>query len=262
MTKKVPMKQFPNRAIVRPLTRSSPSSKSHRAVWIWVLSWTLGFGIWSFSALAADNQLTAQEKDTGWLLLFDGKTTNGWMTSAGKLSLKQPEDGTVNPHKAGHYMLVHTQQWSDFILSLDFKISPHCNSGVFVRTGSLTPRPGKDVGYNGIEIAIDDTAPSAGFVDTGAIYDLSKPTRNAMKPVGEWNHLEITCKGPVIDVRLNGEHVNHVELDKFTEPNKRPDRTAHKFDVAYRDHPRTGYIGLQDHGSPCWFKNIKLKPLK
>ena len=40
-----------------------------------------------------------------------------------------------------------------------------------------------------------------------------------------------------------------------------PMARAHKFDVAYRDHPRRGYIGLQDHGSPCWFKNIKLKDL-
>jgi len=46
-------------------------------------------------------------------------------------------DGTLNPHKAGHYMLVHTQQWENFVLALDFKISPHCNSGVFVRTASL-----------------------------------------------------------------------------------------------------------------------------
>ena len=37
--------------------------------------------------------------------------------------------------------------------------------------------------------------------------------------------------------------------------------TAHKFDVAYKAHPRFGYIGLQDHGSACWYKNIKLKPL-
>ena len=33
-------------------------------------------------------------------------------------------------------------------------------------------------------------------------------------------------------------------------------------DIAYKEHPRSGYIGLQDHGSPCWFKNIKIKPLK
>jgi hypothetical protein len=209
---------------------------------------------------AADNQLSQAEAKEGWLLLFDGKTLNGWMTSESKPSRRPVEDGCINPHLCGHYMMVHTQQWSDFVLQLDFKISKGCNSGIFVRTASLTPRSGKDVGFNGIEVQILDTS-TAGYYDTGAIYDLSKPTRNAMKPAGEWNHIEVTCNGSLIDVVLNGEKVNHVDLALFTEPNKRPDGTAHKFDVAYRDHPRTGYIGLQDHGSDCWFKNIKLRPL-
>jgi alpha-3'-ketoglucosidase len=146
-------------------------------------------------------------------------------------------------------------------LSLDFKISKGCNSGVFVRTYPLKPRPGKDVGFNGIEIAIDDTAPGSGYHDTGAIYDLVKPSKNAMKAVGEWNHIEITCDKSLISVVLNGEHVTRIDLDEWTQPNKRPDGSAHKFDIAYKDHPRKGYIGLQDHGSDCWFKNIKLKPL-
>jgi len=213
------------------------------------------------AAETTDNQLTSSEKRDGWILLFDGKTLDGWMTSAEKPPLKGPEDGAINPHKTGHYMLVHTQKWSDYILQMDFKISPKCNSGVFVRTSTLKPRPNKDVGYNGIEIAIDDTH-EAGFVDTGAIYDLSKPTRNAMKPVGEWNHLEVTSKGPILEVVLNGEKVNHMDLDQFTEKNKRPDGTPHKFDVVYKEHPRAGYIGLQDHGADCWYKNIKIKPLK
>ena len=59
-----------------------------------------------------------------------------------------------------------------------------------------------------------------------------------------------------------GAEVNSIDLDQFTEPNKRPDGTPHKFDVTYKNHPRKGYIGLQDHGSPCWFKNIKLRPLE
>jgi hypothetical protein len=219
------------------------------------------FVLLSHTLHAADNQLTPREKSDGWLLLFDGSTTNGWITSGSKLSAKAPENGTLNPHRSGHYMLVHTQQWGDFVLSLDFKITPHCNSGVFVRTSSLTPRPGKDVGFNGIEIAIDDTTTSSN-VDTGAIYDLSKPRRNAMRPVGEWNHMRITCHGPNIDVELNHEQVNHIDLSQFIEPNKRPDGSAHKFDIAYKDHPQKGYIGLQDHGSDCWFKNIKLKPIK
>ncbi|MGV3719635.1 MAG: 3-keto-disaccharide hydrolase [Actinomycetota bacterium] len=196
-----------------------------------------------------------------WIELFDGKTLNGWMTNTRQPSKTSVEDGAINPHGSGGYMLIHERQWSDFILSLDFKISKGCNSGVFVRTFPLTPRSGKDVGFNGIEIAIDDTAPSAGFHDTGAIYDLVKPTRNAMKPVGEWNRLLVTCNRNLISVEINGEKVSRMDLDQFTQPNRRPDGSEHKFDIAYKDHPRRGYIGLQDHGSPCWYKNIKLKQL-
>src|SRR6185295_7194681 len=171
---------------------------------------------------AADNELTDAEKKDGWVLLFDGTTTAGWMNSDRTAPRTPVEDGSLNPHKAGHYMLVHTQEWDNFILSLDFKISKGCNSGVFVRTSSLTPRPGKDIGFNGIEIAIDDT-PGASYHDTGALYDLVKPTKNAMKPVGEWNHIEITCDRSLIMVTLNGERVTQADLDQFNEPNKRPD---------------------------------------
>ena len=215
----------------------------------------------SRTAFAADNVLTSEQKAAGCQLLFDGKSTAGWMTSDQKPPRTPVEQGSLNPHKSGHYMLVHTQQWSDFVLSLDFKISKGCNSGVFVRTSSLIPRPGKDVGYNGIEIAIDDTT-GAGYHDTGAIYDLVKPSKNAMRPVGEWNHMVITCDSNLIRVELNGEPVSTMNVDEFSAPNKRPDGSSHKFDVAWKDHPRKGYIGLQDHGSPCWFKNIKLRELR
>ena len=208
---------------------------------------------------AEDNVLSEQEKKDGWLLLFNGRNLDGWMTSSQKPSRRPVEDGSIDPHGAGGYMMVHEKQWSDFTLALDFKMSKGCNSGVFVRTYSLTPRPGKDVGFNGIEIAIDDT-PTASYHDTGALYDLAKPTRNAMKPIGQWNHLVATCQGSVITVNLNGEEVNRVDLDRFTLPNKRPDGSDHKFDIAYKDHPRKGYIGLQDHGQDCWYKNIKLLP--
>ena len=82
-----------------------------------------------------------------------------------------------------------------------------------------------------------------------------------MKPVGQWNHAEITCNNNLIDVVLNAEHVNHMDLDQWTRPYFRPDGSAHKFNIAFKYHARTGYIGLQKHGGNCWFKNIKLKPL-
>jgi hypothetical protein len=208
-----------------------------------------------------DNTLTRPEQAAGWLLLFNGKTLDGWQTSSGKPSTVPVEDEAINPHQSGGYMMIHEKMWANFVLSVDFKISKGCNSGVFIRTHSLTPRPGKDVGFNGLEVAIDDTT-TAGFHDTGAIYDLVKPSRNAMKPVGQWNHMVITCDGPKISVELNDDLVTKMDLSEWTEPNHRPDGSEHKFDIAYKDHPGAGYIGLQDHGSACWYKNIKLKPLK
>jgi len=224
---------------------------------------TVGFVILALapaSLRAGDNALSAQEQKDGWILLFDGRTTKGWMTPKGRpLPASHVQQGSLNPHPCD-YMLVYEKPLENFVLSLDFKISPRCNSGVFIRTAPLTPRPGKDVGFNGLEIAIDDTRGN-GLHDTGAIYDLVPPTANAMKPAGEWNHLRITSDDNRIEVEVNGRPVTRIDLDAWTMPNKRPDGSDHKFDVAYRDHPRKGYIGLQDHGSDCWYRNIKLRPL-
>lgn len=207
-----------------------------------------------------DNVLTEEERRDGWVLLFDGRTTAGWITPKGEpVDASHVREGALNPHPCD-YMLVHETPREDFALSLDFRISPGCNSGVFVRTWPLEPRPGKDIGFNGIEVAIDDTA-GAGLHDTGALYDLVAPEANAMKPAGEWNRLVVTCEAGRVEVGVNGRVVTRADLDKFVEPNKRPDGLPHKFDVAYRDHPRKGYIGLQDHGADVWFKNIKLRPL-
>ena len=71
----------------------------------------------------------------------------------------------------------------------------------------------------------------------------------------------ITCRGQKFEIELNGEKVNKIDLDAFTEPFKRPDGSAHKFDRAMKTQPRAGYVGLQDHGGDCWYKNIKLKDL-
>jgi len=212
------------------------------------------------SSVRSDNELTDQEKKEGWLLLFDGNTLDGWMTSAEKPSKRPVEEHAINPHKCGHYMMTHEKQWGDFILALDYKLSKNCNSGVFVRTFPLKPRPGKDTGFNGIEVQLLDST-TAGLHDSGAFYDLVKPTRNTQKPLGEWNHMVITCNKNILAVELNGEKVNRMDLDDWPLPNRRPDGSEHKFDFALKDHPRRGYIGLQDHGADCWFKNIKLLPL-
>ena len=209
----------------------------------------------------ADNELTPAEKEAGWILLFDGRSTDDWLDSKEQpVAATHLQNGTLNPHPC-NYMLIHKDVYSDFKLSLEFKLSPKCNSGVFIRTFPLKPREGKDVGFNGIEVAIDDTTTN-GLHDTGALYDLVSPSKNAMKPAGQWNHMQITCDKNLITVEVNSALVTRMDLDQWTVHNKRPDGTDHKFDVAYKDHPRRGYIGLQDHGSDVWYRNVKLLKLK
>ena len=221
--------------------------------------------IMNCQAVAADNQLTAQEEKDGWILLFDGKSAKDWMTSTWETCPEVFEEGTINPDKCpklgrGGWDMVYERPWADFILELDFKISPKTNSGVMVRIDPLRGLPEWDVEYNGLEVQIEDSQ-TADYYDTGALYDLVKPSKNAMNPVGQWNHLRVECNKNLIDVVLNDVRVNHMDLDQWTTPYKRPDGTNDKFNVAWKYHARTGYIGLQKHGGNCWFKNIKLKPL-
>ena len=108
--------------------------------------------------------------------------------------------------------------------------------------------------------AIDETHDS-GYHATGALYDLVPVRKNVARPVGEWNRAVITCDNNLITVVLNGNEVSRMDLDQWPKPNKRPDGSQHKFNYAFKDHSRKGRIGLQDHGHPAWFKNIKIKPL-
>lgn len=214
----------------------------------------------SAGALAQDNELTKQEKADGWILLFNGKDMDDWMTNRKTPSNTAAENGAFNTRKCGGYLLVHKDQFSDYVLSFDYKPAPGANSGVFLRQFPLKPPKGLLIYECGIEVQILDALETP-VHDTGAIYDLVPTAVDARKPAGEWNHMEITVDGPNISVMVNGQATASTNLDEYTEILKRPDGTPHKFNVAFKDHPRQGYIGFQDHGDECWFKNVRIKPL-
>ena len=81
------------------------------------LFFTIAVSLIGSSLLAADNELTAQEKTDGWQLLFDGRTLDGWQTNNQKPSLRPVDEGCLNPHKCGGYMLIHEKVWGDCVLS-------------------------------------------------------------------------------------------------------------------------------------------------
>ena len=204
--------------------------------------------------------LTAREKADGWISLFDGKTYNGWINSDFTEITRPIENACINPHGWGMYMVMYEKPFSDFILSLDFKTTENCNSGIFIRANPLG-FAGSDSGYYAIEVAIDESIPPTGYIATGALYGLVPVTEKAAKPVGQWNHAEITCDKNLITVVLNGQETAKINLDEWTQPHKRPDGTGHGYSFALKDLQRKGYIGLQDHGRDIWYKKIKLKPL-
>ncbi len=148
-------------------------------------------------------------------------------------------------------------KYGDFILNLEFKVDKGANSGVFIRCGDLA-----DWINTTIEIQIHDTTDGTKHGQCGAVYDIMSPSKMATQPAGEWNQMQITAKGPILAVVMNGEKIVDINLDNWTTAGKNPQGTDNKFKNAYKDMPRSGLIGFQDHGQPVWFRNIKITPLQ
>jgi hypothetical protein len=208
------------------------------------------------NSFAADNELTSKEKMGGWQLLFNGKNTKGWRNNIKKPVKAKVEDGALNPHGSGGYVLVYDKPFGDFVIKCDVKMDqPSCNSGIFVRIGEL-----KDPVQSGLEVQIN-TATKPDLHSFGAIYDLVPPSKDATHGRDKWDTVEVRCEGPKISVTVNGEKVTSIDCDKWTKPGKRLDGTSTKFKKAIKDFARKGYLGLQDHGNNVWYKNIKLREL-
>ena len=221
------------------------------------------------------NTLSQQEKNDGWKLLFDGKTTEGWHTygrqSAG--SVWAVDDGAIHldpklkkqyPSDGGD--IVTNDAFGNFHLKIDWKISPKGNSGIIFYIHEDAAKFGNTY-ETGMEMQVLDngTPTRAGHDDAklythraGDLYDLLA-AKEAVNPQGEWNHAEIKSKDGQLDFYLNGEHT----------------LTTHIWDANWKDMIanskfrtmagfgtyKEGKISLQDHGDEVWYRNIKIKSL-
>ena len=159
-----------------------------------------------------------------WISLFDCETLNGW-GATGSMDGWTVDDGAILCTVQGGQYLYTEDQFDNFVLEIDYKIEPDCNSGIFLRWGDLN-----DPVQTGIEIQVLDTYAKEppNCHDCGAIYDLVAPTKQTMKPAGEWNNHVITCDDSILSVELNGESIVEMDVDQWTErfPSQRTHRPA------------------------------------
>ncbi len=226
----------------------------------------------SDKAAPSINQLTEEEKTTGWRLLFDGKTLSGWR---GFHRQHPPpgwivEDGCIKKVKSelgeAGGDLITVEQFDNFELQLEWKISLGGNSGIKYLVSEELPK----TGYSGIsfemQILDDEHHPDAklgiaGNRTAGALYDLIAPSKEKkLRPVGQFNQVRIVVKGHHIEHWLNGIKV--LEFERGSEQFKAVIAKSKFKDTKGFGEAARGHILLQDHGDEVWFRNIKIRHLK
>jgi hypothetical protein len=218
---------------------------------------------------SAHNTLTADERAAGWQLLFDGRSLDGWrgwgredvpetwIVVDGELTL-QTEGGDMD---GGDLLTV--EEFTDFELAFDFKVGPSGNSGVFYRVREADGKvlwqvaPEYQVLDDPAYPATEDWTPPKHL--TGENYDLHEAEDRLVHPVGQWNSGRIVVDGTHVEHWLNGRMTVSYELyseewDALVAASK------YAVEEHYARVP-SGSIALQDHGTPVWYRNVKLRRL-
>jgi len=219
------------------------------------------------------NKLSKQEKKEGWTLLFNGKTFDGWRQCNGTA---MPKNWTIEkdamkvftgegkkPGQGADGDIVYaTKKFKNFELSVDWNAGKAGNSGIFYNVREV---PGKPVYYAAPEVQIlDNVDASDNKIDShlaGSLYDLIAADPKTVHPSGSWNTIVIKVKDGVVTHTQNGVKV--VSYTLWT-----PEWDAMVAKSKFKSFPgwtegiaKEGYIGLQDHGYPIWFRNIKIREL-
>jgi hypothetical protein len=233
--------------------------------------WLMCFisGIILSGCASNDNKLTEQETQDGWVLLFNGKTLDGWRDFKGDSLKTAPwkvEKGTLASLGTGSDStgyIVTRKDYENFIISWDWKVDAGANSGLLYH---VVERPQYKVPYvTGPEYQLLDDEGFAGKLEdwqkAGADYAMYVPdtSKKKLEKAGDWNTSKIVFDNGHVEHWLNGEKIVEFEAwtdDWFTR------RSGGKWDFAPEyGLARSGIFALQDHGYKIWFKNIKLKEL-
>ncbi len=212
------------------------------------------------------NKLTGKESRNGWVLLFDGKTTDGWHGYNLKVfpDCWKIEDACLTMNSKGGQEdqdIITNKKYRNFAISLEYKLTKGANSGIIYQVAEDTVY--KFPYETGPEFQVIDHQnwpdSLADWQINGANYAMYPPMAKPYKPVGEWNQLLLVVNGNNVTQYLNGVKV--VEYVKNSE-----DWLKRKNNGKWEAFPDwgkfdEGYISLQNHGTKVWYRSIKLKEL-
>jgi len=169
------------------------------------------------SPISGPNTLTTAEQQAGWQLLFDGKDAGMNFRAFRGTALPKEwavEDGSIVLRGKGGD-IVTKDEYSDFEFSIDWKITPGGNSGIFWHASEEFGAPWE----TGPEMQIlDDGAHNDGkdrLTSAGADYALYPAPLGAVKPVGQWNQVRIVVNGMHIQYFLNGVKTRFLKSSGF-----------------------------------------------
>ena len=221
------------------------------------LSLALVLGLAIMSAQQA-NTLTPTEKSGGWRLLFDGTTLTGWRgfkSSEPPAGWKAVDGALVRADRGGD--LITVEQFADFELRLEWKITSGGHSGIMFRvTGE-----GDQAYQTGPEFQVLDNAGHADGKDpktsAGSNYALHPPERDVTRPIGQWNDVRLIARGAHVEHWMNAVKLLEYEL---WSPDWEARVKASKFStMSGYGLAKHGHIVLQDHGDPVSYRNIRIK---
>lgn len=186
--------------------------------------------------------------------LFNGKNLDGWkQTGPGSFIVK---DGLLKTEGGMGLLWYSRQKIGNAKIRVVFKLmAKESDSGVFIRIPQEPTEPWMPVN-RGYEVEIGDWPDD--FSCTGVLYTFTKALARPLKPIGEWNAMEITVDGPHTVVYLND-----VKVTDFTEGQPVPPKPPGSIDPDRGPRPNTGFIGLQNHPGPeVYYKEVSVRPLK
>lgn len=223
------------------------------------------FSLSTFAQNVQINTLNEKEKKEGWRLLFNGKNLDGWKTFQGKeISGWKIIDGVLNNSGVGSDHggdIITREKFQNFELSIEWKIAPRSNSGIFYH---VNEKIGKAIYESGPEYQlIDDKGWPEKLHDdqySGANYAMNAPQNAKVKNLDEWNQTLIIVHGTHVQHYLNGVKV--VDYYLWDADWKSRKENGKWKDFPYYGMAKKGQIGLQDHGGLAQFRNIKIKVIK